>query len=364
ALFGGALLTRDPIKRFFKLSDTKRQPNNEEETPDDPNRRWGFLIDLAKCNGCVDQPVPEDDPTGEKPRCTYACRKDHQYIKAKPPQYWIRVYKITDDAVEPYFFPKPCQNCENPPCMHVCPTGATFKRKDGTVLIDHNKCVGCRICMAACPYETRFFWYGDPPETIETDRGYTAERPIPFQRGTVIKCDFCVEHAYKGMTPACVPACPTGAIYFGDLHEDAVYNGEEVIPLNQTVKEKGGYLYKEEEGTHPNVYYLPPVFSSQRRHKQKTKMDIKFLDDKNTKKALFVEILVTTMQGDPVRQKDLEIRCNTNFGEKVLANGRTDSNGFYSCRINLLNRKKNEIIVEMPESGQFQRKVVKKDVPR
>ena len=62
ALFGGALLTRDPIKRIFKLSDTKRQPNNKEETPDDPNRRWGFLIDLAKCNGCIDQAVPEDDP--------------------------------------------------------------------------------------------------------------------------------------------------------------------------------------------------------------------------------------------------------------------------------------------------------------
>src|SRR3990172_1457554 len=178
--------------------------------PDDPSNHWGFVIDLAKCDGCEGlEPNPREiDPTGEKPRCTFACRIGHKFTKADPPQYWIRVYHLQDNpSIPPYYFPKPCQNCQDPPCEHVCPTGATFKRKDGTVLINQEICIGCRICMAACPYETRFFWYNNPdPEENMEDGGYAPERPWPHTRGTVTKCDYCIHEVVDGRPPHCVAA--------------------------------------------------------------------------------------------------------------------------------------------------------------
>ncbi|MHA2254329.1 MAG: 4Fe-4S dicluster domain-containing protein, partial [Candidatus Kariarchaeaceae archaeon] len=162
------------------------------DVPDDPNRHWGFVIDLSKCDGCESLDSPEDDPTDEKPRCSYACRKSHHFMNAEIPQYWIRVYKLEETPeIEPFNFPKPCQNCQDAPCQRVCPTGATYQREDGTVLVNHDFCIGCRICMAACPYETRFFWYNEPPELEEHAKNlkYTPEFPVPHQRGTVVKCD-------------------------------------------------------------------------------------------------------------------------------------------------------------------------------
>ena len=152
AIGSTSIILANGVSGGFLTSSNSLTASDNGAVPDDPNKHWGFLIDLSKCNGCVDQTAPEDDPTGEKPLCTYACRKHHKYLTADPPQYWIRVYKFDDNpALNTYFFPKPCQNCEDPPCMRVCPTGATFKRKDGTVLINNEICIGCRICMAACP---------------------------------------------------------------------------------------------------------------------------------------------------------------------------------------------------------------------
>ncbi len=154
-------------------------------------------------------------------------------------------------------------NCENAPCLNVCPVGATFRTDEGVVLVDHERCIGCRYCMAACPYDARYFNWGEPPHTPEElAHEYSPLEPWPHRKGTVDKCDFCAHAARKGALPACVQACTKemgdGAIYYGDLREDAVSNGVETLPLSRTLREKGGFRFKEELGTRPRVFYLPP----------------------------------------------------------------------------------------------------------
>ena len=106
-----------------------------------PGRKWVMVIDLAKCDGCG--------------HCTQACSKMHF---VPPDRQWIKVLKMQEaEATAPYFFPQPCYHCDNPPCTKVCPVDATFKRQDGVVLIDNDRCIGCRFCMAACPYGARSF---------------------------------------------------------------------------------------------------------------------------------------------------------------------------------------------------------------
>lgn len=278
-IIGGSLLSAGSNNFPSLASKSEKDSAGQlKEIPDDPSKHWGFLIDLSKCDGCQSQSAidysndfdesKERDKKilnilkDEKPRCLHACRKNHRYLKADPPQYWINVYRLKDNPYTPaYFFPKPCQNCDDPPCEHVCPTGATFKRKDGTVLINQKICIGCRICMAACPYETRFFWFNDPDEEENAGdpESYTPEFPFPYTRGTVVKCDYCLDRVYNGSLPSCVGACPQGAIYYGNLNENAVTNGfQETLDLRKALEEKGADRYKEEEGTNPSVFYIPP----------------------------------------------------------------------------------------------------------
>jgi molybdopterin-containing oxidoreductase family iron-sulfur binding subunit len=210
-----------------------------------PGRKWVMVIDLAKCDGCG--------------KCTQACSKMH-FIP--PDRQWIPVLVMHDsETTAPYYFPRPCFHCDEPPCTKVCPVDATYKTQDGTVLIDNDRCIGCRFCMAACPYGVRVFNWGPPSDPPEAkDRGYSPEWSYPRQVGTVEKCDFCPDHAAAGELPACSAACPMGAIYFGDENEDAVTNGlGQTVRFGQVLRDRAGYRHLEELGTHPRVYYLPPV---------------------------------------------------------------------------------------------------------
>ena len=209
-----------------------------------PNRKWVMVIDLAKCDGCG--------------HCMTACSKMHFVPNDRQ---WIKVLRMKDaEHTAPYFFPQPCYQCDNPPCTKVCPVDATFKREDGSVLIDNERCIGCRFCMAACPYGARSFNWGhpsDPPEA--TAQPYSPEQGYPRRAGTVEKCDFCTDMAAKGELPGCVTGCPMGAIYYGDQNEDAVTNSRgETARLSRLVLDNGGYRHLEELGTKPRVYYLPP----------------------------------------------------------------------------------------------------------
>ncbi len=210
-------------------------------------RAWCMVIDLKKCEGCVTIDTP--------PQCTQACISGHFVPKG---QQWIEVYEKELPGGGSYFMPAPCYQCENAPCVNVCPVAATYHDKDGVVLIDHHRCIGCRMCMAACPYQRRFFNWGTPelpPEAALAE--YSPLYPVPAIKGTVIKCMFCAHFLRDGKLPYCVTGCPMKALYMGDLNENIASNGVEVVALSKFLDDNNAYRYKEELGTQPRVWYLP-----------------------------------------------------------------------------------------------------------
>ncbi|MFV0421192.1 sulfate reduction electron transfer complex DsrMKJOP subunit DsrO [Oleidesulfovibrio sp.] len=138
-----------------------------------------------------------------------------------------------------------CNHCENPPCVRVCPTAATYRRADGIVAMDYHRCIGCRFCMAGCPYGARSFNYGNPREFLN---GVPNPDFPTRMRGVVEKCNFCVERLAEGLMPACVEAAE-GALYFGDLN-DPESEVRQVLAENFTIRRKPSL------GTQPSVYYI------------------------------------------------------------------------------------------------------------
>ena len=166
--------------------------------------RWGMLIDSNKCGeGCND--------------CVQACNDEHGLTGFDRPAtdaQWIRKVKLKDKQTgHTQTLPLLCLHCEKPPCVDVCPTGASFKREDGIVLVDKHICIGCRYCMMACPYKARSFIH----ETLQDQMPHA-----PRGKGTVESCTFCVHRVDDGRTPACVEACTAenhNAMIFGDLND-------------------------------------------------------------------------------------------------------------------------------------------------
>jgi Fe-S-cluster-containing dehydrogenase component len=207
-------------------------------------KKFIMVIDLARCKNLK--------------KCQEACNHCHHISDA---QNWIKVYSMQDaEETSPYWQPTTCMHCDEPPCVKVCPVDATFKRKDGIVLIDSDRCVGCRFCMAACPYSTRVFNWSEPELPAEiAAQPYSPETSVPQKMGTVGKCDFCPDMARQGKLPHCVTACPNGVFLFGDLNEDSVTNGAETFRFSELIRDRAGYRLMEDLGTKPSVYYLPPV---------------------------------------------------------------------------------------------------------
>ena len=175
--------------------------------------RWGMLIDTARCaEGCTE--------------CVSACdRENGLNLQAKPEgqseemwdlqrAVWIRKVKVQDNLTGRVTnLPMLCQHCEHPPCVDVCPTGASFKRADGIVMVDRHTCIGCRYCMMACPYKARSFVH----EVLVDQKPHA-----PRGKGTVESCTLCVHRIDAGRQPACVEACSDtggGAMLFGDLND-------------------------------------------------------------------------------------------------------------------------------------------------
>ena len=215
-------------------------------------RKWNMIIDLRKCIGCS--------------ACTIACKAENHL----PPGVVYR--PVMDEEVGEYpnvtryFLPRPCMQCEDPPCTPVCPVNATWKRDDGIVVIDYNACIGCRYCIAACPYGARYFDFGDDytddtparqpyEETASPEYGrrWTRDGNLSSPVGNVRKCQFCIHRLDAGMLPACVTTCIGGATYFGDKNDpDSLVN--ELLSRGTT---SGRVMrLKEELGTEPKVYYL------------------------------------------------------------------------------------------------------------
>ncbi len=237
------------------LPDAASAHGSEEEgvaapPVSDRVRQWAMVIDLRRCDGCAGLAVP--------PQCTQACN----WSRLVPDgQQWIEVYEPESGhlpSAGSHFLPAPCMQCQNAPCVNVCPVGATFHSPEGVVRIDQERCIGCRLCMAACPYDRRFFNWGEPLQIPDAAAApYDVETQVPAIEGTVMKCDFCTDRTRAGGMPACVEACPRHAIYIGDLEEGIATNGAEMVEMRELLIQDGVQRYKEDLGTEPRVYYIP-----------------------------------------------------------------------------------------------------------
>jgi phenylacetyl-CoA:acceptor oxidoreductase subunit 1 len=207
---------------------------------------WGMVINLDKCIGCQ--------------YCLRACTATNDVAPDKP---WNIVVEDKTSTGNTFFFSRPCLHCLNAPCVDVCPVTATYHRKDGLVVMDYERCIGCRYCEVACPYDARKFnWQTRTDKNTYIPTWGIAEvkrRP----RGVVEKCTFCIQRIDSGLksglvpgedpesTPACVNICPVGARVFGNLKNPD-------SKISQILKENATFTLREDLGTNPSVFYIPP----------------------------------------------------------------------------------------------------------
>lgn len=214
---------------------------------------YAYALNLSRCNGSR--------------RCVEACMKENNIPPDHTEMAYIRVIELPNDSLNledgdvrykhdtvpesgKYYMPIQCHQCRKPPCVKVCPVQATWTEPDGITVIDYNWCIGCRYCMAGCPYEARRFNWTRPelePEQINPDMGYLSNRIRP--RGVVEKCNFCLHRTRRGLNPACLEVCPTGARVFGNIRDP---NDR----INYILKTKRVYILKAEANTIPRFYYF------------------------------------------------------------------------------------------------------------
>lgn len=224
--------------------------------------RYGMVIDLDRCTGCR--------------ACMEACKVENNTPQGN---FWMHVFRFEEGEfpnTHVWFLPRPCMHCDNPPCAKVCPVGARYKREDGMVATDWERCIGCRYCEVACPYGVNYFNWKNPAENYYlnwNDQGLQAVtngatppyknpdlggRYGPEQRhiaggghlkGVVEKCTFCVHRVEKDLAPACVANCPLFALHFGDLDDPNSY-------VSQLLERKPSFRLLEEQGTKPRVHYV------------------------------------------------------------------------------------------------------------
>lgn len=227
--------------------------------------RYAMVVDLDRCQGCR--------------ACVEACKIENNTPSAV---FWMYVFRFEEGEfpdIRITFLPRPCQHCNNAPCVKVCPVGARYKRDDGLVLTDFDRCIGCRYCEVACPYGVNFFNWRRPEEAWEPykipfdDPDLTAvtggaippyKNPDhdqlhgPEQRhtsgsahfkGVIEKCTFCVQRVEKDLLPACVDTCPVGALKFGDT-------SDEKSPISAFLRHHESFQLLEELGTDPSVHYV------------------------------------------------------------------------------------------------------------
>ena len=191
-------------------------------------------IDLDSCIGCHS--------------CAVVCKQENNVGLGT---FYNKVLTVgpsgTYPDLEMYYLPVACQHCDNPSCLNVCPTGATYKDDKGRVEIDYEKCIGCRMCMAACPYNARVFNWNEPVR----DPGFNyGDKDVPVRgKGVVEKCTLCKERTDRGDEPMCVACCPTRARTFGDLDDPD-------SEISRVVRERKAGVLLEEQGTRPQVRYF------------------------------------------------------------------------------------------------------------
>ena len=222
-----------------------------EDVRPTPGVAFGYALNLSMCIGCR--------------KCVEACHKENNHDRDTYQSY-IRVFEMDKGSLDfehgnagydhpvpaegKFYMPVQCQQCENPPCVKVCPVEATWQDPDGIVVVDYDWCIGCRYCEAACPYHARRFnWHKPnvPADEVNPDQAYLSNRIRP--QGVIEKCTFCLHRTRKGRLPACLEACPTGARVFGNvLDPDS--------EIRWILENKRVFVLKEELGTKPRFFYF------------------------------------------------------------------------------------------------------------
>jgi Fe-S-cluster-containing dehydrogenase component len=237
-------VTTGPLSPFGELKQRQVAGEPDSGHPQGEHH-WGMLINLQTCIGCE--------------YCQRACSATNDVA---PDKAWNIVLPDQTANGHRFFFSRPCLHCQHAPCVEVCPVVATFVRDDGLVIMDYDRCIGCRYCEVACPYDARKFNWEERTEENALVPTWGMPEVERRPRGVVEKCTFCVHRIDAGLaaglmpgvdreaTPACVNICPVGARVFGDLlNPDSPV--AQVIAANPTLR------LREELGTEPSVYYIP-----------------------------------------------------------------------------------------------------------
>jgi Fe-S-cluster-containing dehydrogenase component len=249
-------LTRDELIRVLERLEqkTKEEYGADVSIGDvrpKPGVQFAYALNLSVCTGCR--------------KCAEACHHENNHDRRTNNSY-IRVLEMDQGSLDlergtadydhavpapgKFYMPVQCHQCENPPCVSVCPVQATWKERDGIVVVDYDWCIGCRYCEAACPYHARRFNWEKPeiPQgEINPEQSYLSNRIRPA--GVVEKCTFCLHRTRVGRLPACLEACPTGARVFGNvLDPDS--------EIRWVLENKRVFVLKEDLGLKPRFFYF------------------------------------------------------------------------------------------------------------
>ena len=249
-------LTAEDKKEIFarleaQIKETYNVDAKISDSPPIDGVEFAYVLNLGRCIGCR--------------KCVYACMDENNQSRSPQKQY-IRVLKMKKGTInletashdypekeaasgEHFYMPVACQQCREPKCIEVCPVKATWKEKDGIVVVDYNWCIGCRYCEAACPYHARRFNFAKPQipaEEINPDMGYLSNRPRYM--GVMEKCTFCLHKTRRGEYPACMEVCPTGSRKFGNLRDPE-------SEVRKIIEQERVFVLKQEAGTLPKFYY-------------------------------------------------------------------------------------------------------------
>jgi Fe-S-cluster-containing dehydrogenase component len=240
------------VRRIERLQKLRRGVDvHVSTTPAQPDVVYGYAFNISKCKGFRN--------------CVEACVQENNLDRASGAHY-IRIFEMEDGVIDldhadatfqhevpaegHFYMGTQCFQCANPPCVPVCPVRATWQEPDGIVVVDYDWCIGCRYCVAACPYWARRFNWGAPEvpaEQLNPNQHYLGNRPR--KKGVVEKCTFCIQRTREGRLPACAEACPTGARVFGNLLDPS-------SEIRWVLENKRVFRLKEDLYTEPRFWYF------------------------------------------------------------------------------------------------------------